>query len=93
MCIELGIVKVYVKVSLLVFICKSSNKFMCVFLFDHVMELSLSSDHKDFWASPVEIIVFASSTSFMFTSLGFPLSKWGKKITFFSLLCVLNLVL
>ena len=27
----------------------------------------------DFWAQPVEILVFASPTGYMFTSFGFPL--------------------
>ena len=35
------------------------------------------SDRGDFWPQPVEILVFASPTGYMFTSSGFPLSNWG----------------
>ena len=59
-------------------------------LFDHLMELNLN-DHGNFWAYSVEILVFANSTSYMFISLGFPLSNWGKSFYFFSLLCVVNM--
>ena len=34
-----------------------------------------TTDRGDFWASPVEIRVFASPTGYMFTSSGFPLLK------------------
>ena len=32
---------------------------------------------ENFWAQPVEILVFASQTGDMFTSSGFPLLDWG----------------
>ena len=35
------------------------------------------SDPGDFWAQPVEILVFASPTGSMWTSSGFPSSHWG----------------
>ena len=36
-----------------------------------------NSDRGDFLAYPVEILVFASPTGYMFTSSGFPLINWG----------------
>ena len=36
-----------------------------------------SSDRGDFWAQPVEILVFATPTGYLFTSSGFPLLNWG----------------
>ena len=37
-----------------------------------------SSDRGDFWAQPVEMLVFASPTGYMMlTSSGLPLLNWG----------------
>ena len=36
-----------------------------------------TSDRGDFWTLPVEILVFASPTSYMLTSSGFLLLNWG----------------
>ena len=36
-----------------------------------------NSDRGDFWALPVEMLVFASPTGYMFTSSCFPLLNWG----------------
>ena len=42
-----------------------------------VLGHSRSSDQGGFWASPVEILVFASPTGYMLTSSGFPLLNSG----------------
>ena len=39
-----------------------------------------SSDRGDFWALPVEILVFASPTGYMLTSPGFPL--WNRGVSY-----------
>ena len=42
-----------------------------------IFEAARDSDRGDFWAQPVEILVFASPTSYMLTASGFPLLNWG----------------
>ena len=37
----------------------------------------IGSDRGDFWAYPVEILVFANPAGYMSTFSGFPLLKWG----------------
>ena len=41
------------------------------------LDITPSSDRGDFWAKPVDILVLASSTGYMFTTSGFPLLNWG----------------
>ena len=36
-----------------------------------------TTDRGDFWAQPVDILVFASPTSYMLTPSGFPSLHWG----------------
>ena len=43
---------------------------------ENVRDGVLHSDQGDFWASPVEILVFASPTGYMLTSSGFPSLIW-----------------
>ena len=43
----------------------------------HSSNMGETSERGDFWAEPVEILVFASPTGYMLTSAGFCTLNWG----------------